>query len=292
MIHIRNKSWTKGLRFGIGFLLILVALAGYYYYLQGPVRVETVDFNSSLMGKRVPYNVVLPPGYSRITNRKIRYPVLYLLHGWNAHYDSWLKETALATYASEHKLIIITPEGDNGWYTDSAAVPSDQNETYITRELIPDVDKRFRTVTDRSGRAVAGYSMGGYGALKLGLKHPEMFSFVASMSGALDVTERTDNTSIMQTFGELNSPTRQANDVQRLARDFPSDRQNVLPYFYLDCGTEDTWLEVNNQFASTLSARKIAHNYSQPQGGHYWSYWDTQVRQVLREAETRMSHPQ
>ena len=291
MIDIRNKSWFKALGFGIALVLLLLVLAGYYYYLQGSVRVETVDLNSSLMGKRVPYNVVLPPGYSRVTNRKIRYPVLYLLHGWNAHYDSWLKETALATYASEHRLIIITPEGDNGWYTDSAAVPSDQNETYITRELIPDVDKRFRTVADRSGRGVAGISMGGYGALKLGLKHPEMFSFAASMSGALDVTARTDDTSIMKTFGEPNNPIRQANDLQRLARDFPTERQTFLPYFYVDCGTEDPWLEVNREFARILSQRKIAHEYREPQGGHYWSYWDSQIRQVLRVAETKMTTP-
>jgi len=291
LIDIRNKSWYKALGFGIAFILALVALAAYYNHLQNSVRVETVDLNSSLLGKRVPYNVLLPPGYGSITKRRLRYPVLYLLHGWNAHFDSWLRETALAKYAEEHRLIIVMPEGDNGWYTDSATVTQDQNETYIKRELIPDVDRRFRTVADRSGRAVAGDSMGGYGALKLGLKHPEMFSFVASMSGALDVTARTDNTSIMQIFGEPNSSTRQANDVTRLTRDFPPDRQSLLPYFYLDCGTEDPWLEVNREFAGVLSQRRIAHEYREPQGGHYWSYWDSQIRQVLRVAETQMSHP-
>lgn len=285
-------SRTKALGFGLAFVLIfLIALAGYQYHVQNSVQVETVDFNSRLLGKRMPYQALLPRGYGWITNRSTRYPVLYLLHGWNGHYDSWLKETPLAQYASEHRLIIITPEGDNGWYTDSATVPADKYETYIPRELIAEVDRRFRTVPDRNGRAIAGYSMGGYGAIKYGLKYPEMFSFVASMSGALDVTARTDNNAIMQIFGEPNSSTRQANDVQRLARDLPSDRQNLLPYFYIDCGTEDSWLEVNTEFANTLSERKIGHNYSQPQGGHYWSYWDTQVRQVLREAEKKMIAP-
>ena len=134
--------------------------------------------------------------------------------------------------------------------------------------------------------------MGGYGALKLGLKHPESFSFVASMSGALDVTARTDNIEIMQTFGELNSPTRQANDATRLTRDFPPDRQSLLPYFYLDCGTEDPWREVNREFAAILSQRRIADEYREPQGGHYWSYWDSQLRQVLRVAESKMITPQ
>jgi S-formylglutathione hydrolase FrmB len=134
--------------------------------------------------------------------------------------------------------------------------------------------------------------MGGYGALKFGLKHPESFSFAASMSGALDVTVRTDDVSIMQTFGDLDSPTRQANDLARLTRDFPPEGQSLLPYFYLDCGTEDPWLEVNREFAGMLSQRRIAHEYREPQGGHFWSHWDSQIRQVLRVAETKMRTPQ
>src|SRR4030095_4148863 len=76
-------------------------------------------------------------------------------------------------------------EGNNGWYTDSATVASDKYETYILQELIPEVQRRYRTIESRYGRGIAGLSMGGYGALKFGLKHPEMFAFAASMSGAL-----------------------------------------------------------------------------------------------------------
>ncbi len=148
----------------------------------------------------MPYEVVLPRGYRLITSRRTRYPVLYLLHGWSGHYDSWLKQTALLQYASEYQLIIVTPEGDNGWYTDSATVSADHYETYVLDELISDVDRRYRTIHDRRGRAVAGNSMGGYGALKLGFKHPEIFTLAASMSGALDASARTDEASIMQTF--------------------------------------------------------------------------------------------
>lgn len=292
MKNLRNKSWTRGLRLGALLAILIVALAAYYYHLQNSVRVETVEFRSGLLARRMPYSVVLPRGYGLITSRGIRYPVLYLLHGWSGHYNSWLNETALAQYASEHTLIIVTPEGENGWYTDSATVPSDQYETYFTKELIPDVDTRFRTIRNRGGRAVAGYSMGGYGALKFGLKHPEVFCFVASMSGAFDATSRTDDNSITQAFGEPNSPTRQANDLQRLVRDFPAERQALLPYFYLDCGSEDAWLETNRELANTLLERKIAHDYRQLPGGHVWPYWDQQVREVLRVATDRMVPPQ
>lgn len=284
----RNKSLTRYLRSLLLILILLVALAAYYYHVQNAVRFEVVQFKSNLVGKVIPYGVVLPPGYGLITSRRIRYPVLYLLHGWSGNYNSWSKQTALVQYAAEHQMIIVTPEGGNGWYTDSATVPSDQYESFVTRELISDVDTRFRTIGDRRGRGVAGASMGGYGALKFGFKHPETFSLAASMSGALDATTRTDEASIMQAFGETNSPTREANDLQRLAREFPAERHALLPYFYFDCGTDDPWLATNRDFDNTLLERKIVHEYRQLPGGHIWPYWDRQVREVLRVAAERL----
>lgn len=272
-------------------LSLVVALAGYYYHIENAVRVETVEFNSSVIGKTLPYNAVLPPGYHLLTSRRTRYPVLYLLHGWSGHYDSWLNQTAIKEYAAQHQMIIIMPEGDDSWYTDSATVPSDRYETYILQELIPQVDGRFRTIPERHGRAIAGSSMGGYGALKFGFKHPEMFQFAASMSGALDATARTDDPSIMQTFGAPGSSARAANDLPRLAREFPAEQITLLPYFYLDCGKDDPWLASNRDFAGILLERKIAHEYRQPPGDHTWSYWDKQVREVLRFAAEHMDAP-
>ncbi|MFN2512568.1 MAG: alpha/beta hydrolase [Pyrinomonadaceae bacterium] len=192
----QNKSWKPRLRSLLLILLLLVAIAAYYYHVQNAVRFEVVQLKSNLVGKVLPYGVVLPPRYGFIPSRGIRYPVLYLLHGWSGDYNSWTRQTALLQHAAEYQMIIVTPEGGNGWYTDSARVSSDQYETYVVRELIADVDSRFRTIADRRGRSIAGASMGGYGALKFGFKHPEKFSFAASMSGALDATARTDDASI------------------------------------------------------------------------------------------------
>src|SRR5258708_33629365 len=146
-------------------------------------RVDTVKFESKMMGRELPYNVVLPPDYDK--QKTTRYPVLYLLHGLFGHYDNWVSKTRLKEHAAQFQIIIVTPEGNNGWYTDSATVPADKYESYILQELIPDVQQRYRTIETRAGRAVAGLSMGGYGALKFGVKHPESFVFAASMSGAL-----------------------------------------------------------------------------------------------------------
>jgi S-formylglutathione hydrolase FrmB len=187
-------------------------------------------------------------------------------------------------------MIIITPEGNNSWYIDGAT-GTEKYESYILQELIPDVDKRFRTVPNRSSRAIAGFSMGGYGAVKFGLKHPEVFSFVASMSGALDASSRTDDSSIMKAFGELNSAERNSNDVFQLAEEFPSNRISQLPYFYLDCGRDDPWLSQNQRFAEILFHRKIPVEFRQLPGNHDWPYWDKQVREVLRTASDAMAAP-
>jgi len=272
-------------------LVLACALAAYYYYAESAVRVETLQLASSLTARTMPYDVVLPPGYNLITSRRTRYPVLYLLHGWSGHHDSWIKNTYLKRYAAEHRLIIVTPEGDNGWYTDGVN-PADKFESYVLEELIPDVDRRFRTIAERRGRGVAGYSMGGYGALKFGLRRPELFAFAASTSGALDTASRTDDPSVMQIFGGPGSLVREANDLPRLAREFPEERKGLLPFLYLDCGAKDGWFASNRDFAAILFERRFAYEYRQLPGEHAWPYWDRQLQEIMRAASDMLASPE
>jgi len=279
----------KKLRLAILFIFLLGALFSLHYYRTRSVQTETIQFHSNLIGKTLPYIAILPQNYSFVLARNKRYPVVYLLHGWSGHFDSWEKNTGLVHYAAEHQLIIITPEGNNGWYTDSASNTTDKYETYILQELIPDVDSRFRTIAQRQGRGVIGFSMGGYGALKFGFKHPEAFSFVASMSGALDGPARMDDQSILQTFGEINSVQRKDNDVLALAANVPAEQVNQLPYFYFDCGRYDPWLKVNQRFAEILRAHNIRFEFHEVPGNHTWTYWDQRLPQVLGTASAAMS---
>lgn len=280
----------KRLRLAALLLILLAALGALYYEFAGRVRVETVRLPSALLGREVTYRVVLPPGYALPTARAQRYPVLYLLHGWGGNYDSWLTRSLLRRYASEHQLIVVTPEGGNGWYTDAPG--GEPYESHLLRELVPDVDRRFRTIAARRGRGVAGYSMGGYGALKFGFKHPELFGFAGSTSGSLDAASRSDEESLVRAFGEAGGATRFENDLLRLAREFPEERRGALPFLYLDCGLGDDWLEVNREFAATLTARRIAHEYRQRPGTHVWPYWDEQGREILRVASDALAAPE
>ena len=260
--------------------------------------VETVQFQSRLTNATLPYNVILPPDYRAAS--ATRYPVLYLLHGFGGHYSDWATRTNLADYAAQYRMIMVMPEGNNSWYTDSAGMASDKYESYILKELIPDVQKRYRTIEARYGRAVAGLSMGGYGALKFGLKSPETFVFVGSLSGALGIPAATEDDlknlksirdSVFAVFGPMGSETRKANDIYEIARGLSAARVASLPYFYLDCGTEDFLVTANQQFAALLREKKIPHEYRELPGEHNWAYWDQQVPEVLQLAAQKLRLP-
>jgi putative tributyrin esterase len=266
--------------------------------------VETVQLQSHLLNATLPYNVVLPANYR--ASRTTRYPVLYLLHGWAGHYTDWLTRTNVADYASQYRMIVVMPEGNNSWYVDGASVrtprgqpawgggsegPGDKYESYFLQEVMPDVDKRYRTIQSRYGRAIAGLSMGGYGAIKYGLKFPATFVFAASMSGAFGVTRYTEKEMgganwepFLKTFGPPGSETRKANDVFEIARGLSASRVASLPYFYFDCGTEDApqHFNANRELSELFLQKKIPHEYRQLPGNHSWAYWDQQVPEVLK----------
>ncbi|HXQ70272.1 MAG TPA: alpha/beta hydrolase family protein [Pyrinomonadaceae bacterium] len=259
-------------------------------------RVDTVRFQSKLVNATLPYNVILPPDYD--TARATRYPVLYLLHGLTGHYSDWATKTNIADYAAEYRLIVVMPEGNDGWYTDSATLNTDKYESYILQELLPDVQQRYRTIEARYGRAIAGLSMGGYGAIKFGLKSPQTFAFAASMSGAFGVTRFTEKEipqlwqESVKLFGPAGSDTRKANDLFEIIGKLTTARVSSLPYFYFDCGTEDSPLifPYQRELSALMFEKKIPHEYRELPGDHSWGYWDSQVQEILRIAARKMQH--
>lgn len=288
-------------RFFNSLLWLMIAFgASFSIYAQKPkppvtvpsATIENYKLNSKLMAREMPYRVVLPVNYAKKKLKDLS--VIYLLHGLSGHFDNWTNKTKLAEYAAKYSFIIVTPEGDNGWYTDSASENNDRYESYIIEELIPEIDKKFRTLADKKHRAVAGLSMGGYGSIKFGLKYPEMFELVGSFSGALGVASLTENDigsagefakTILNTFGKAGSKTRNENDVFKIAGGLSKEKIKALPFMYLDTGTEDFVLKSNREFVDLLLLKKIPHEYRQLPGGHNWTFWDTQVQEFLRLAE-------
>jgi S-formylglutathione hydrolase FrmB len=282
------------------FALLLLVLAAFSAYAQRDPPISKIQLESKLLGKTIDYSILYPVNYQRDGNAEKKFPVLYLLHGLGGHYTNWIESTGVALYATHHDLFIVMIEGENGWYSDSATVPADKFESYILQELMPDVEKRFRVSTEREGRAIAGLSMGGYGALKLGFKYPTRFAMVASMSGALGAPSWTDaelknlqfsRLSLLKTFGPAGSATRTQNDLIKMTREVSADRINALPTIYLDCGTEDRLFPTNRAYADLLLERKIPHEFRQLPGQHDWQYWDQQIREILSMAAQRLAPP-
>lgn len=258
------------------------------------LEVKTFSLKSKLMARDVSYRVIVPSGYDAKENAAVKYPVIYLLHGLTGNFRNWTDSTKLSQYAVNHNFLIVTPDGGNGWYSDSVTAANDKYESYIIQELLPEIDKNYRTVADRDHRYIAGLSMGGYGAIKFGMKYPDKFSLVGSFSGALGAASFTEKSagnigkSIDEIFGAADSENRKSNDVFGLLKTITPEKIKQLPFIYQSCGTEDFLIQNNRDFLALMNEKKIAHEYREHPGGHNWIFWDDQIREFLSVAERRI----
>lgn len=236
---------------------------------------------SSLIGTDLPFRVILPDNHRGA-------PVLFLLHGLFGSCDNWLELTSVAAYAADKNIAIVMPDGGESWYSDSATDASYKFEQAFIGEFLPHVENRYGIGGSREKRSVAGLSMGGYGALKFGLRYPQLFSFAASMSGAFNAPRLTpkDSTgvfadllpSVLAAFGDESNAARRDSDLLEMIEN--ATRQAV-PGLYLDCGVDDVFLDANREVAARLEARKFDFKYIELPGGHDWDYWDRRLKVIL-----------
>jgi putative tributyrin esterase len=249
------------------------------------------SFHSAALKRDVKYRIYLPHGYPASVKR---YPALYLLHGLYGDYRNWDTMTHLGRYMTGHEWIVVMPDAGNSWYVNSVSQADDRFEDYIASDLIHEIDRKYRTVKERQGRAIAGLSMGGYGAMKLALKYPGQYIFAGSLSGAFDaagdlaaqVAEYHDQ--LVKVMGEADNPAREPNDVLALLK--KADPEHV-PYLYVACGSGDRFLKINRAFVSELSGRKISYEYHETAGSHDWQYWDRAVQPMLSALQSQLNSP-
>jgi putative tributyrin esterase len=186
---------------------------------------------------------------------------------------------------AEQGLILVMPEGDDSYYVNSADHPQDRYEDYIVRDLIADAETRFPITPDRTHRAIAGISMGGFGAVLLALKHPELFIFAGGLSPALDVPSRPFSIKRIEQwrhhssiFGPWGSQHRKENDPFIVARSVDPSHS---PYLFLTCGQQEGLLAANKKFAALLEQRHFHYEFHPVPGGHDWNQWNSQISALM-----------
>ena len=270
--------------------------------------VRTIDFYSPAVDRTMKYNIVLPYGYA---DSDVRYPVLYLLHGGQQHYGMWAM-FGVPFYADMYSVIVVMPDGGNSWYVNWAESDDGHKndwEDHIVQDVVGHVDQNFRTIPRREGRAITGLSVGGYGALTIGLRHPDMFVSIGSTSGALehgrDAARRlrsgvepsprrprsTDPNPMIGIPGFSSQEERtprgrefltaeeaDAHDPFVLIERLPGDQ---VPHIYLDSATGDGLVAVAREFARILMEKDLAFDFMQMPGTHNGEYWTRSVGRII-----------
>ena len=265
-----------------------------------PARVD-VTLATELLPEPATFSVFLPPGYDRDPSR--RYPVLYFLHDARGDRSVLFREGAAASLAREMEagtlppFLIVSPDGDGGWFSNSR----DGRHRYedLIRTAIPaEVEKRFRVLPGPGNRGITGISMGGYGAVKIALHHPDFYGSVSSLSGAVipmswEAVERVfflARRQLHRVFGS--SPTENSlaeNDVWLLVE--RHDRPKIPFEVFLLGGSEDKYGlgRVALQYAEHLNRNGVRAEGRMEPGTHDWRYWRVSFLEICRWHAARFS---
>ena len=219
------------------------------------------------------------------TQKKFR--TLYLLHGRSDDHAAWQRKTSIERYVEGLNLAVVMPAVHRSFYTDM--VHGGKYWQFISEEVPTVVHSLFPLSSARKDNFVAGLSMGGYGAYKLALTHPERFAAAASLSGGLDLsyTVWADNprndegrlAELRTIFGDLSKVTGSEHDLIALAKKV--SRGPIKPRLYQCCGTEDFIYSDNVRFREAVSKLPLDLTYEEGPGEHNWAYWDKMIQRVL-----------
>lgn len=251
------------------FLLIFTLLS--FMNAAKASQLDTLDIFSPSMQKASRCIVITPADYSF---SKTPYPVLYLLHGWSGNFAGWLTDAPqLRQHADTYKMIIVCPDGGyDSWYLDSPVDSTVRYDTYISKEVVSVVDYYYHTIKSPAGRAIAGLSMGGHGAISLAIKHPDVFGAAGSMAGGLDLRPfRKNDWDLKGVLGDPGSYWQnwEDNSVVNL---LPRLKGRKMPLI-IDVGTGDFFLEPNREAHKILLEMKYPHDYTERPGEHNHDYW-------------------
>jgi putative tributyrin esterase len=232
-------------------------------------------FESAALSRRMPYRVYLPTAYDAPDRAGQRFPVLYLLHGLSGRYDEWsgygaeLIANELVRDGQFVDVIMVAPQGGLGYWVDQAGATLWAR--YVTQDLVPHVDARYRTIARREARAIGGLSMGGHGALQLALNHPDLFGVAGAHSPSIRSRE-----SAPAFFGT--GEQYEQRDPISLVR---NSKTATPPLLWIDAGERDFWRPGAEELRRAVQARGWAHEWHVYSGEHDGWYWGDHLWEYL-----------
>lgn len=236
------------------------------------------DIFSPKMNKKIKAVIITPDLKPNTT-----YKSVYILHGYSGNPDRTIKQDIpdLVQKAEEYKTIYVLPDGNfNSWYVDSPVLKDSQYQTFIGNELVDFIDKNYPTKAEKKSRGILGWSMGGYGAVNIGITYNKTFGVVGSSCGALDLTS----------FGKAYTGyqvDKVLGPIQSLSTAFLTDYKVKMmteadQRYIFDCGTEDLqMIGQNRNFHTKLTNLKIPHLYIESLGVHDPAYWSQSLSNQL-----------
>lgn len=220
------------------------------------------------MSREIPVTVITPESYDTTKT----FPVIYLLHGFSDNHTRWSQKGVVGALADLYEIIFVLPDGGyDSWYFDSPICPEYQYETFISSELVSYIDSHYSTIAERGGRAITGLSMGGHGAMYLGIRHQDIFGSMGAMSGGVDIRPFPNKWGISKRLGSMDTHPEnwENNTVINLTHLLKPGSINIV----FECGSEDFFYEVNCALHKKLLEQKIPHDFYSRPGGHNWTYW-------------------
>ena len=242
-----------------------------------------VEFRSQALQRSVPLQVILPVENQ---NAPQKFKTLYLLHGLHGSCVDWVANTRIRRWAQAQDLAVVMPSGDNSFYVDRPLSGNCYGE-FIGRELVEVTRRMFPLSDRREDTFIGGLSMGGFGALRNGLKYRDNFGAVISLSGAVDIFNMP-MTPEEEAFGEAIFGTGAvASDKNPRVLIKLLKGKADLPRIYLCCGTEDPLLPQSRAIRELLEDAGFDVTYEEGPGKHDWDYWDANIQKVLSWLETK-----
>ena len=249
-----------------------------------------VNFFSETLGLLSTMYVLLPQRTmaDAQSKRTPRYRTLYLLHGHSDDHTAWMRWSSIEKYAEGLNLAVVMPAVHLSFYNDMAYGPAYWQ--FVSEEVPTLVRDMFSLSSRREDNFVAGLSMGGYGAFKMALTHPDRYAAAASLSGAVDINDVVrevkndpDNKAwlveMRNVFGDLSKVPGSKHDLFALAKKVA--KGHVKPRLFQCCGIEDDLYPQNVRFRDALRKLALDLTYEEGPGDHNWAYWDKMIQRVL-----------